>query len=116
MPRRGPPLTPASRSAPAGRRPTPSRPMREAPAGGRMSPPLPAGRASTTERRGGGVTDAEIAFPLLTVTGHARRSRVVTLLRVKKPGRRITSAGCFAATLLGLALIYGAGPADAADG
>src|SRR5947209_987759 len=63
-----------------------------------------------------GVTDAEIAFPLLTVTGHARRSRVVTPLRVKKPGRRITPVGCFMATLLSLAVIYGAGPADAADG
>jgi len=40
----------------------------------------------------------------------------VTPLRVKKPGRRITSAGCFMATLLSLAVIYGAGPADAADG
>jgi hypothetical protein len=40
----------------------------------------------------------------------------VTPLRVKKPGRRITPAGCFTATLLGLAVIYGAGAADAADG
>src|ERR1041384_6076313 len=57
-----------------------------------------------------------MAFPLLTVAGHARRSRVVTPLRVKKAGRRITPSGCFTAVLLGLALVYGAGTADAADG
>src|SRR5438045_1417365 len=106
--------------------------MRGARGRARISPPPPAGRASTTKspaRPGrdraaaarSGVTDAEIAFPLLTVTGHARRSRVVTPLRVKKPGRRITPVGCFMATLLGLAVVYGAvisgaGIADAADG
>jgi len=40
----------------------------------------------------------------------------VTPLRVKKAGRRITPSGCFTAVLLGLALVYGAGTADAADG
>ena len=45
----------------------------------------------------------------------------MTPLRVKKPGRRITPVGCFTATLLGLAVVYGAvisgaGIADAADG
>ena len=40
----------------------------------------------------------------------------MTPLRVKKAGRRITPSGCFTAVLLGLALVYGAGTADAADG
>ena len=40
----------------------------------------------------------------------------MTPLRVKKAGRRMTPTGCFTAVLLGLALIYGAGVADAADG
>src|SRR5436305_14999363 len=105
--------------------------MRGARGRARISPRPPAGRAPTTESpaRAGrdraaarsGATDAEIAFPLLTVTGHARRSRVVTPLRVKKPGRRITPVGCFTATLLCLAVVYGAvtygaGIADAANG
>ncbi|HEY4470600.1 MAG TPA: hypothetical protein VGN21_05460 [Stellaceae bacterium] len=40
----------------------------------------------------------------------------MTPLRIKKAGHRITQTGCFTAILLGLAAIYGAGIADAADG